>query len=155
MKKKVLLRCLLGAPVGLAVSTLITVVISLTVGDGRYYPVVPELVNDCGSEINAMLLQTACSLLYGVAWAGASLVWEKESWSLLRQTVTHLVVCSAATFPIAYFMRWMAHDVYGVLVYFGIFVAVYLAIWISQYFATKKRVRQLNQKVREGNLSGR
>jgi hypothetical protein len=151
MKKKVLLRCLLGAPLGLALSTIITILISLAVGDGSFYPVVPELTADCGSEINAVLLQAVCSLLYGAAWAGASVIWETESWSILRQTLTHLVVCSLATFPIAYFMRWMRHTASGVLLYFGIFFAIYLAIWLSQYSAMKKRVEELNRKVRESN----
>ena len=148
MKKKVILRCLLGAPIGLALSYLITVVISLAVADGNFYPVVPELIQDCGSEINAVLLQTVCSLLYGAAWAGASVIWEMESWSLLRMTVTHLAVCSLATFPIAYFMRWMAHDVSGILLYFGIFFVIYLFIWLTQYGAMCRRVRQMNDRVK-------
>lgn len=146
MKKRVFLRCLLGAPLGLAISTLITIVISLTVGDGRFYPVVPELITDCGNEINAVLLQTVCSLLYGTAWAGASAVWDNERWSLLRQTITHLLVCSLATFPIAYLMRWMPHNIQGVLLYFGIFFGIYLVIWVTQYAILKGRVRQINDR---------
>lgn len=149
MKKKVLLRCLLGAPLGLAISNLITIVISLTAGDGRFYPVVPDLITDCGNEMNAVLLQAVCSLLYGAAWAGASAVWDNERWSLLRQTITHLLVCSLATFPIAYFMRWMPHNTQGVLLYFGIFFGIYLLIWVVQYVILKKRVRQINDRFKE------
>lgn len=151
MKKKILHHCLIGAPIGLALSTIITIIISLTVGDGNYYPVVPALITDYGNEINAVLLQAVCSLLYGAAWAGASVIWRKENWSILRQTVTHLLICSLATFPIAYFMRWMQHTVSGILIYFGIFFAIYLIIWLSQYSAMKKRVEEMNRKVRESN----
>ena len=115
MKKKILLRCLMGAPLGLALSTLITIGISIALGDGSYHAVVPELTRDCGSEINAVTLQAACSLLYGAAWAGASVIWEAENWSILKMTVTHLLICSVATFPVAYFMRWMNHSVPGIL----------------------------------------
>lgn len=149
MKKKIILRSLLGAPIGVAVSYLITVLISLTVADGNYYPVVPELAADCSSEMNAVLLQTVCSLLYGAVWGGVSVIWEIERWSLLRMTVTHLVVCSAVTFPIAYLMRWMSHDMAGFLLYFGTFFAIYLFIWISQYQAMKKKIQQINHKVQE------
>lgn len=151
MKKKILLRCFIGSFVGLAISTIITVLISLTVGDGNYYPVVPELITDCGTELNAMLLQTVCSLLYGAAWAGASVIWEIDEWSILRQSISHLLVCSIATFPIAYFMRWMSHSTKGVLSYFGIFLGIYLIVWLSQYSNMKKRVQQLNDKVHEKN----
>ncbi|MDO4549563.1 MAG: DUF3021 domain-containing protein [Clostridia bacterium] len=150
MKRKLILRCLMGAPLGIAISTMITIVISLIVGDGNYYAVVPELIEDCGTEMNAVLLQAVCSLVYGAAWAGASLIWEVEHWSILRQTATHLAVCSLATFPVAYFMRWMERGLAGILGYFGIFFGIYLVIWLSQYAAMKKRIEQLNSRLREG-----
>ena len=99
MKKKLLLLCGVGAALGVTLSLLITILISLTVGDGRFYAVVPELVADCGGELNAVILQTALSMLYGAAWAGAALIWKQEQWSLARQTVTHLLVCSLAPSP--------------------------------------------------------
>ncbi|MEN6340189.1 MAG: DUF3021 domain-containing protein [Clostridiaceae bacterium] len=149
MLKKVLLRCLFGAPIGLAIGTIITIIISLTFGDGMYYAVVPELITDCGSEINAVVFQSILSLIYGAAWAGASLVWENERWSILKQTVMHLIICSAATFPIAYFARWMPHTVNGVLLYFGIFAVVYAGVWFSQYSAMKKKVEQINKRLHQ------
>lgn len=147
MLKKVLLRCLFGAPIGLAIGTVITIIISLTVGDGVYYAVVPELIADCGSEINAVVFQSVLSLIYGAAWAGASVIWENERWSILKQTVIHLIICSAATFPIAYFARWMPHNANGVLLYFGIFVVIYIVIWLSQYSSMKKKVQQINERL--------
>lgn len=149
MKKKIILRSLLGAPIGLAVNYLITVLISLAVADGNFYPVVPELAADCGSEMNAVLLQTLFSIIYGAVWGGASVIWETERWSLLRMTVTHLLICSIITFPIAYLMRWMPHNIMGILLYCGIFGAIYLFIWISQYQAIKRNIRQINHKMQE------
>jgi len=145
MKKKIFVRCLIGAPLGLAISTIITIGISLAAGDGRYYAVVPELARDCGNEINAVALQAVCSLLYGAAWAGASMIWETDGWSLLKMTVTHLLICSLATFPIAYLMRWMDHSISGVLLYFGIFFAIYAVIWIAQYLSMKRKIEKINR----------
>lgn len=149
MKKKLFRRCLLGAPLGLAISTAVTIAISYAAGGGAYYAVVPELSADCGSEINAVLFQAVLSLIYGAAWAGASVIWEIERWSLLKQTLVHLLICSAATFPIAYFARWMPHNAAGIALYFGIFFTIYLVIWLSQYFAVKKRVKQINEKLQK------
>ncbi len=149
MKKKVIIRCLIGAPIGLAISTLITIAISLAVRDGHFYPVAPELITDTGGELNAVILQAICALLYGAAWAGASVIWEIERWSILRQSVTHLIICSLATFPIAYFTRWMPHNAAGILLYFGIFFGIYLFIWLSQYFAMKIKLKRINEKVKE------
>lgn len=149
MKKELLKRMLLGAPLGLAISTLITIAISLTVGDGQYYAVVPSLARDMGSEINAVMLQAGLSMIYGAAWAGASVIWDAERWSLLKMTLVHLIVTSLATFPIAYFARWMPHSTTGILIYIGIFVGIYLAIWFSQYTAMKKRIQAMNEKLQQ------
>lgn len=151
MKRKLFIYCLLGAPIGLAISTCITIIISITVGDGNYYAVVPELIEDCGSELNAMLLQTALSLFYGAVFAGASLIWKTDRWSLLKQTALHLCICSLVTFPIAYTARWMSHDLKGFLSYFGIFLFIYLLVWIFQYRSIKKRIRQINNRLKESN----
>ena len=147
--KKILKRCLLGAPIGLAISILITIIISYAVGDGGYHAVVPALVSDCGSEIDAVTLQAAVSMLYGAAWAGASLIWENESWSILRMTITHLIICSAATFPVAFFLRWMERSAKGIALYFGMFAGIYAVVWISQYCAMKRKIDAINSKISE------
>ena len=145
--KNAVKRGTLGAVLGIAISTVISLVISAAIGDGTYYAVVPQLVGDCGTELYAVLLQYALSMLYGAAWGAASVIWEKDEWSILRMTVTHLVICSAATLPIAWFLRWMEHSVSGVAGYFAIFIGIYAVIWLTQYSAMKKRVAELNSEL--------
>ena len=147
MKKEILKRSLFGAPIGIALGVIITIIISLTVGDGRFYAVVPELVNDMGSEINAVILQTVLSMVYGAAWAGASVVWDAEGWSLLKMTLVHLAIASVATFPIAYFARWMPHSTTGIMLYIAFFVVIYIGVWLGQYGAVKKRIAAMNAKL--------
>lgn len=153
MKKKVILRSLIGAPIGLSISFIITLIISTTINKGEYYPVVPQLTALCGNELNAVIIQTICSLIYGAAFGGASMIWEVESWSLLKQTVLHCLIISISTFPIAYFMYWMPHNFRGIAGYIAIFFFIYFFIWFSQYFAMKKRIREFNEKVKADNLS--
>ena len=149
MRKEIIKRCLFGAPVGLAIGTIVTIFISLSVGDGKFYAVVPTLITDMGSEINAVVLQAVLSLVYGAAWAGASVVWDMERWSLLKMTLVHLAIASVATFPIAFFARWMPHTLVGILMYIGIFLFIYAGIWISQYSAMKKKIKEMNEKLQK------
>ena len=146
MKKMILRRCLAGAPIGLAISTAITIIISLNIGDGKYYAVPPQLAADCGSEIKAVIIQAIFSMLYGAAFSGASVIWDTD-WSLTKMTVVHFLICSAATFPTAYLMRWMEHSVGGVLLYFVQFVVIYVIIWIISYMATKRKIEAFNKKI--------
>lgn len=148
MKKRIIIRSLFGMPLGIAISTIITVLISLVNNDGTYYAVVPDLIEDCGNELNAVMLQTILSMIYGAAWAGASVIWEKDEWSILRQSATHLVITMSATFPIAYFTRWMDHTLEGMIIYVAIFLLIYVSIWISQYKTMKKRVDMINMRIK-------
>ncbi len=144
--KKAGQRALLGMPLGLAISTVITIIISLNKADGQYYAVVPALIEDFGSEISAVLVQALCSLLYGAAFAAASVIWE-TNWSLMKMTVVHLLVISVAVLPIAWLLQWMKHTVGGVFLYFGIFLLIYAVIWLSQYSRTKKQISEINKKI--------
>lgn len=152
MKRKILRRSVLGMPIGMAISYMITVIISVMSGGGTYYPVVPELITAFGSEINAVLIQMLCSIIYGAVFAGASVIWEMESWSILRMTITHLLVISILSFPIAWFMMWIPHDFRGAAIYFAMFFGIYAIIWLSQYASMKKRIRQMNERLNRGIL---
>lgn len=147
MKKKILMRCLIGAPIGLAINYIISIAISFLFGSGEYLAVVPELIEDFGSEVNAVTVQAVCALILGAVFGGASMIWRTENLSLLQQTVTHLAVVSLAMFPIAFFNRWMGHTVIDVIVYFGIFFGIYLFIWAVQYMAVKVRIKEINEKL--------
>lgn len=148
MKKKLLKRCLMGAPIGLSINYIIALIISVMMNRGAFYPAAPQLTQLCGNELNAVIVQTIVSLLYGAVWAGSTVIWEMESWSLLQQTVIHCTVISLTSFPIAYGMYWMQHSFWGIAGYVLIFFAIYFFIWCSQYLAMKKRVRELNDKVK-------
>ena len=58
MKKKIISRGVAGFPIGIAIGFVITVIISVCVGDGLFYPVTPELIVTAGNELNAVILQT-------------------------------------------------------------------------------------------------
>lgn len=147
MKNKILFRGLLGAPVGVCITTLISIIISLIHNDGVFYAAVPEFVAVCENELEAVIIQTVCALLYGGIFGGASVIWDIESWSILRMTLTHLLIISLSTLPIAWIVRWMPHSVIGVVLYFLMFFGVYAVIWVSQYAAIKRQVKKMNEKI--------
>ena len=153
MKKKVILRSLIGAPIGLSISFIITLIISVIINKGEYYPVMPKLTALCGNELNAVVIQTICSLIYGAAFGGASVIWDMENWNLLKQTVIHCLIISVSMLPIAYCMYWMPHNFWGIASYIFIFFFIYFFIWISQYFAMKKKIQAFNDKVKADSVN--
>ncbi len=147
MKKKIVLRGILGFPIGIAIGYLITIFISLGWADGSYMPCVPELILAMGNEINAVVLQALLCGLLGAGFAASSVIWEIENWSIIKQTGIYFMIISVIMLPIAYFAYWMEHSVAGVLRYFGIFVAIFAFIWVIQFVIGKQNVKKMNENL--------
>ena len=145
MKKKILTRGLIGFPIGIAIGFVITIIISICIGKGSFYPVRPELAETMGSELNAVILQTALCGIMGSGFAIASVIWELDSWSLIKQSGIYFLIISVIMLPIAYIANWMEHSVAGILSYAGIFVASFVVVWLIQYFVWKSKIKKMNE----------
>lgn len=149
VKKKTIRRGLFGLPIGIAIGFVITLIISACVGDGSFYPVAPELIGAMGNELNAVILQTVLCAIMGAGFAAASVIWELDSWSLAKQSGIYFLIISIITLPVAYFANWMKHSLAGVLSYAGIFTAIFVVVWISQYLLWKRNIKRMNALVSE------
>ncbi len=147
MKKKIIIRSLLGFSIGIAIGYLITIWSSLVWGNGYYSPCVPELISAMGNEINAVILQAVLCGIVGTGFAASSVIWEIDNWSIVKQTGIYFAIISVIMLPIAYFAYWMEHSVVGFLIYFGIFVLIFAIMWIVLYAIGKNNVRKMNEKL--------
>ncbi len=151
MKRQLVGRGLLGFPLGIAIGFVITVMISISVGDGFFYPVTPELLETMSNELNAVILQTVLCGIMGTGFAMASVIWEIDSWSLAKQSGIYFTIACIVMFPIAYVTNWMKHDAIGILSYVGIFIVIFAIVWLSQYFTWKSKIKKLNAKVQNND----
>lgn len=147
MSKKALQRGLQGIPMGIAMGFLIPLFISLQLGDGGYHPSDPALVDQMGNELSAVILQTVLCALLGGVFAASSVIWEMQSWSLIKQTGIYFSITALVMLPIAYFAHWMEHSLAGFLGYFGIFLLIFVLMWGIQYLIWKHLVNKINQKM--------
>ena len=147
MKKQIIKRGLFGFPVGIAIGFVITIIISVCVRDGNFYPVTPELIETMGNEVNAVILQTVLCGIMGTGFAMASVIWELDSWSLAKQSGIYLLIACIIMLPIAYIANWMEHSIGGFLSYVGIFVAIFVAVWLAQYLIWKGKIKKMNELI--------
>lgn len=147
MKKKIVLRGIWGFPIGIAIGYLISIFSSFVWANGYYSPCVPELISAMGNEINAVVLQALLSGLLGSGFAVGSVIWEIESWSILKQTGIYFIIVSVIMFPIAYFLYWMEHSLIGFFRYFGIFVLIFAFIWMIEFAIGKHNVKRMNENL--------
>ena len=151
MKKKLICRGILGFPIGIAIGFVLSLIISVCVGDGAYYPVTPDLIEAAGNELNAVILQTVLCGIMGTGFAMASLIWEIDSWSLARQSGVYFAIACVIMMPIAYATNWMEHSIMGFVSYFGVFFAIFVSVWFLQYFAWKCRIKRINDSIQTDN----
>lgn len=150
MKRKLLVRSLLGAPIGVTISLIISIIFSLCLGHGEYFPAPHELIAWCGgNETTSVIVQMICSLLIGAIFGGSSVVWDIEKWSLLKQTLVHFAIIVIPFFGVGYIMNWMPHYLYGALGYIGGFIVAYLFIWCTLYFSIKSKIKKMNKQLQE------
>ena len=147
MKKKILLRGLFGFPMGITIGYVITIVGSLFWGNGGYSPCVPVLVDTMGSVIGAVAFQAFLCGILGASFAAASVIWEIDSWSIVRQTGIYFLIAAITMLPIAYFTHWMDHSVFGFLMYSGIFLGIFLFMWVVQYFIWRNKIKSINKNI--------
>ncbi|STO00402.1 Protein of uncharacterised function (DUF3021) [[Eubacterium] infirmum] len=144
IKKEMLLRGLLGFPLGIAIGSIITIIISLVYADGRYYPVVSSLIDKVGGELNAVILQTVLCGIIGVGFSMGSVIWMIDSWSIAKQSGLYFLVGCIALLPISYLTGWMEHSIQGAISYFAFFVIIFMVIWIISYLILRVKIKRLN-----------
>lgn len=149
MKKEIFFRIFVGLLGGIVISYFITIGISIALDDGNYYPCVPSFIERFGSEVTAVIIQTVLSAVLGAGFAGCSIIWEKDEWSLLKQTGTYFVIISALMMSIAYVCEWMDHSINGVLSYFAIFFTIFAVVWLVRYVIWKMRISKIKSKLQK------
>ena len=149
MKKQAFLRGLLGFPLGMTMGYIITMIISLISTDGNYTPCVPELIDQMGNEIKAVILQAVLSGLLGSAFAASSVIWEIDSWSITKQSGIYFLITALVMLPVAYFANWMEHTLAGFIAYFGIFCGIFIVVWVAQYLLWKNKIKGLNDRMKK------
>lgn len=151
MKKKAVLRGLIGVPLGIAMGYLITIVISLGWGQGRYVACMPELTALAGSEAGAVAIQAVLCGVLGAAFAMCSVIWEMERWSLLKQSAIYFAITALVMLPVAWLCGWMEHSASGVAIYMGVFAGIFAVAWMAQYLLWRGKIRHLNRRMHGGN----
>lgn len=149
MIKKAISRALIGIPIGIAIGYIMTIIASAIAGDGFHHAVMPELTVIFGGELNAVLVQLLVFILYGIVFGGSSVIWEIDNWSVLKQTLVHMVIVSVVFFPLSWFMMWIPRSFAGIAMYVAIFLVIYAAIWFSTWLLIRHSLSKINKSMKK------
>lgn len=142
MVKKAIKMASIGFLTGIAVSTLIPVLIGMVSGAPvPLYP--PELAAQLGSMAAAAAVQYLASGLYGSICMGTVLLYDVEPWPLALASGLHCFIIVALFWPLALAMGWFAHA-REILLMNAVQIAAYFVIWVCLWAWYKKQVEELN-----------
>ncbi|WP_416829020.1 DUF3021 domain-containing protein [Ectobacillus polymachus] len=147
MLKKALLRGLIGIPIGVFISSTIVLISSLVAGHMAYSATMDPSKN----PVTVYAIQYVVSIIIGFTFASSSILFDLDNWSLAKMTTVHFLILSIVYLPCAIFAGWMKPDPLSIFNYFLIFVAIYILIWLSQYYIWKYRINKLNDTLNKRN----
>lgn len=140
MKKKILIRSIIGFLLGMVLGNLIMIFLS-----GGTFPWAPDtLILRFGSIQKVMILQTLFSGLMGAIAMGGSVVYEMDDWSLFSVTGIHYLLTMGSFLVISSVMDWCS-DAKTYLVIIVLMTVAYVLVWLIMYVIYSRQVQELNE----------
>ena len=149
MFKTALKRGAVSFPIGVGVSQLVNILISLGLGHGGYLSVLPDFAARFPNELTAVIAQALLTGFLSFTFAASSVLFSVDRWSFLRQCVTHLVITAAVWLPVVWLV-WMprdAHATQALIIAAVNFVGVYAISWGAQVAVNRRTARAINAKI--------
>ena len=140
MIKKILILILVGFVMGCFVNMAFGWSIITAVAAGNEKPV---------TLVGFMLL----GAINGMICVGGMTIYDIESWSLARCTITHFVISMSSLFITGSLQGWLSFTNADSLIVLGCSLIGYFIIWIIMYLISKKQVKELNknlERLRQG-----
>ncbi|KHF41689.1 DUF3021 domain-containing protein [Halalkalibacter okhensis] len=88
------------------------------------------------------------SMIMGAFFGAASLLFEIEKWSPLKQTMIHFILSISLWLFLATLVGWLPLTPVAVLVSISSFILVYLIFWLSFYLYFKRVEKEMNRSVK-------
>ncbi len=149
-RSRVITLAAFGFALGMFIGIVLTMVlVTRDMADGSLYFCVPEFTEAVGDPVKAFIIEALLSGLLGAVGMGGSAVYGLESWSILKATIVHFILTVIANFSVCYALKWLSPlDIPGNIIMLIIFIAVYVIIWLSNYFAARFRVSEINNELK-------
>ncbi len=145
IKKAIIKRAIMGFMYGVFIGQTILILESLAMRDGNFYSVTKYLLDLAGTKIGAVIIQYFLTGIIGTTFAATTVIFEMDSWSLLRQTILHFIITSIVMYTAGFLCGWFPHKLSSTLIWFGIFIVIYVIFWISFSSYYKNKVKKMNE----------
>ncbi|WP_105618698.1 DUF3021 domain-containing protein [Vallitalea okinawensis] len=133
--KEAFKRGFLGMFLGVFLNQLIFVILILS-GE------IPDMIN-----AHYMIPQFFISIGIGFYIAVITIIFQIESWSILKQTIYHFIAMGIVYLPAAYFAGWMPPHLIGRVSFIALYILIYVILWLSFKTYWKRKIEMLNTEI--------
>ncbi len=146
-----LVRFATGFPIGMLIGVLLpTWILTKTAGDGTIHIVPEELIQIMGGEMEALLMTAILSGLLGGISMGFTAFYLIDRWSLLRSTLSHMVISVVTMFTVGILLKWWdPTQIAENLLMAAFFLVAYTIIWLSRYLSLQHSVKDANDAIQK------
>ncbi|GCF66759.1 DUF3021 domain-containing protein [Bacillus paranthracis] len=99
-------------------------------------------------ETKTLIMYLVTANIVGLIFSFASFIFEKEEWSILKQTMIHFIVLLGTFLPTAIWIGWVPNRYGPILVCIGSFIVIYFIIWLMMTLYWKRKIEKLNHQLR-------
>ncbi|NLK91886.1 MAG: DUF3021 domain-containing protein [Bacteroidales bacterium] len=146
MKKKLIIKALIGFAVGAVLGNVITLFFSLAYGEGA--KIVFDMQVEAMGKALAITLQTILSGIFGAISLAGTCFFDIDSWSLLQATIAHFVSVLITFLVVASALRWMQYKWINYLILIAMIAVAYFLIWLIMYIIWKQEIKKMNEELK-------
>ncbi|HFH9838146.1 TPA: DUF3021 domain-containing protein [Streptococcus suis] len=144
-------KYILSASQGIAIGSLISIVMAGLFGEGYYLPVNPYSTMGAYylSTFNQVTVMFICVLIWaaiGLLFQLAERIFEQE-WSLLRMTATHFSITALVFTPLGILAGWFPVKLGALLFFWLIFILVYALLFFINYRKMERHIKEINGRL--------
>ncbi|MDM5196176.1 DUF3021 domain-containing protein [Bacillus hominis] len=99
-------------------------------------------------DMKMLILYLLTANMVGLIFSFASFIFEKEEWSILKQTIIHFIILLGTFLPIAIWVGWVPNRLGPILICTVSFIVIYVIIWFMMTLYWKRKIAKLNHQLR-------
>ena len=99
-------------------------------------------------EMKTLITYLVTANIVGLIFSFASFIFEKEEWSIVKQTSIHFIILLGTFLPTAIWIGWVPNRFGPILVCIGSFIVMYFIIWFVMTLYWKRKIEKLNHQLR-------
>lgn len=138
----------LGLLSGSFIYLVFTVFLSLKIGTGDVYLVLPALGKEYGNELLSLIVQIGSFLWLGMACGVAFSIIENMVWTMRQQALGYFIALTIGLLPIALIGKWFKHPMIGIFSYILMLTVISMVLFFITWMKLKRDIVQIKKAVR-------